>query len=72
MNLIGVQAKIFEEEKCVYEHKSAKSHEYDLKTLLQDLRGVQLEVNHFLTMLIQQRGETSSAQSNVLYIQLSN
>lgn len=68
MNVTGVQVRIIEGEKCVYEHETAKSDGNDLKTLLRDLREVQSGVNNFLTTLIQQRDESGSAQSNVLRI----
>lgn len=68
MNATGVQVRIFEEEKCIYERKIAESDENDLKTLLQNLREVQSGVNNFLTTLIQQRDVSGSAQSNDLYI----
>lgn len=64
----GVQVKIYDEEKCVYEHQTAESKENNLRTLLQNLRDMQSEVNNFLTTLIQRQNASGRAQSDLLNI----
>lgn len=66
MNVNGVQLRIFEEEKCIYESETSKFDKNDLETLIRDLREVQVGVNRFLTTLIQQRDTSDSVQGNVL------
>lgn len=63
MNTIGVRVKVFDGEKCVYQHEIGQPNENDLKTLLRDLRDTQLRVNDFLTTLVQQQNASGSAQS---------
>ncbi|XP_028050667.1 uncharacterized protein LOC114253771 [Monomorium pharaonis] len=56
MNVTGVRIRIYDEERCIHEHDTIWSDgKSDLGTLMQNLRDVQLEVNDFLTTLIQQQ-----------------
>ncbi|XP_011636037.1 uncharacterized protein LOC105426488 isoform X3 [Pogonomyrmex barbatus] len=64
MNASGVRVKIYDGEKCIHEHEATRSNGDDLKTLMQNLRDMQSNVNDFLTVLVQQRDASGGAQSN--------
>ncbi|XP_011636036.1 uncharacterized protein LOC105426488 isoform X2 [Pogonomyrmex barbatus] len=62
MNASGVRVKIYDGEKCIHEHEATRSNGDDLKTLMQNLRDMQSNVNDFLTVLVQQRDASGGAQ----------
>ncbi|EGI69586.1 hypothetical protein G5I_01672 [Acromyrmex echinatior] len=61
----GVRVRIYDEERCIHEHETVRSDGDDLRTLMQNLRDVQSEINCFLTTLIQWR-DVSSERMNQL------
>lgn len=63
MDITGIQVKINNEEKCIYEHKIAQFDD-KLETLLRNLRDVRSLVNNLLTTMIQQEDTSDIAQSN--------
>lgn len=72
MNVAGVGVKIYDEGVCVYQHETTQSDKNDLRTLLQNLRDVQSNVNVFLTTLIQQQDAISGEQSNIDTTKMTN
>jgi len=64
MNICDVKVKIYNNEKCIYEHKIARSNEKDVKALLENLQNMQLKINNFLTTLIEQEDVSGNVQSN--------
>ncbi|KYN32633.1 hypothetical protein ALC56_13115 [Trachymyrmex septentrionalis] len=55
----GVRVRIYDEERCIHEHETVRSDGDDLRTLIQNLRDMQSEINCFLTTLIQRRDVSS-------------
>jgi len=62
MNIPNLEVKIYNDEKCIYEHEITRSNENNLKTLLGNLQDIQSKVNNFLTILIEQRDISSNVQ----------
>ncbi|KYN16590.1 hypothetical protein ALC57_11099 [Trachymyrmex cornetzi] len=55
----GVRVRIYDDEKCIHEHETDRSDGDDLRTLIQNLRDMQSEINSFLTTLIERRDVSS-------------
>jgi len=62
----GVRVRIYDEEKCIHEHETIRSDGNDLRTLIQNLRDVQSEINCFLTTLIQRRDVSSGTVNSLI------
>ncbi|KYQ53698.1 hypothetical protein ALC60_07385 [Trachymyrmex zeteki] len=64
MNVTGIRVRIYDEEKCIHEHETVRSDGDDLKTLIQNLRNMQSEINCFLTTLIERRDVSGEMKMN--------
>jgi hypothetical protein len=64
MDISDLKVKIYNDEKCIYEHEIPQSNENDLKMLLGNLQDIQSKVNNFLTALIEQQDDSGNVQSN--------
>lgn len=73
MNVTGIRVRIYDEEKCIHEHETVRSDGDDLKTLIQNLRNMQSEINCFLTTLIERRDVSGGTlSSSIVYVIVNN